>query len=104
MSAKQWEAATQPARDAGIRVVNLRIGFVLAREGGGLAKMLTPFRLGLGGVIGSGRQYMSWIALDDLVRAIQFTLGASALAGPRECDVRHSQSRIGSSQKRLAGF
>jgi uncharacterized protein len=79
---QKWEAATQPARDAGIRVVNLRIGFVLAREGGGLAKMLTPFRLGLGGVIGSGRQYMSWIALDDLVRAIQFTLGASALMGP----------------------
>jgi hypothetical protein len=79
---KDWEAATQPARDAGIRVVNLRIGFVLAREGGGLAKMLTPFRLGLGGVIGSGRQYMSWIALEDLLRAIQFALGASALMGP----------------------
>ncbi len=79
---QQWEAATQPARDAGIRVVNLRIGFVLAREGGGLAKMLTPFRLGLGGVIGSGRQYMSWIALDDLARAIQFTLSTAALAGP----------------------
>ena len=74
---QQWEAATQPARDAGIRVVNLRIGFVLAREGGGLAKMLTPFRLGLGGVIGSGRQYMSWIALDDLVRTIQFLLTPS---------------------------
>ncbi len=71
---KQWEAATRPAREAGIRVVNLRNGFVLAREGGGLAKMLTPFRLGLGGVIGSGRQYMSWIVLDDLVRTIQFLL------------------------------
>src|SRR4051812_18233755 len=57
---KQWEAAAQPARDAGIRVVNLRIGFVLAKEGGGVAKMLTPFKLGLGGVIGSGKQYMSW--------------------------------------------
>lgn len=80
---KQWEAATQPARDAGIRVVNLRIGFVLAREGGGLAKMLTPFRLGLGGIIGSGRQYMSWIALDDLVRTIQFTFsGGASLSGP----------------------
>jgi hypothetical protein len=79
---QQWEAATQPARDAGIRVVNLRIAFVLAREGGGLAKMLTPFSLGLGGVIGSGRQYMSWIALDDLVRAIQFALSATALSGP----------------------
>jgi uncharacterized protein (TIGR01777 family) len=79
---QQWEAATVPARDADIRVVNLRIGFVLSKEGGGLAKMLMPFRLGLGGVIGSGNQYMSWIALDDLVRVIQFTLSAAALAGP----------------------
>src|SRR5215216_3640581 len=79
---QQWEAATIPARDADIRVVNLRIGFVLSKEGGGLAKMLTPFRLSLGGVIGSGNQYMSWIALDDLVRVIQFTLSAAALAGP----------------------
>lgn len=79
---QQWEAATKPARDADIRVVNLRTGFVLSQGGGGLAKMLTPFRLGLGGVIGSGRQYMSWIALDDLVRAIQFTLTAAALSGP----------------------
>ena len=79
---QQWEAATKPASDAGIRVVNLRIGFVLARDGGGLAKMLTPFKLGLGGVIGSGRQYMSWIALDDLVRAVQFTLSTADLQGP----------------------
>lgn len=79
---QQWEAATVPARDADIRVVNLRIGFVLSKDGGGLAKMLTPFRLGLGGVIGSGNQYMSWIALEDLVRVIQFTLSAAALAGP----------------------
>jgi uncharacterized protein (TIGR01777 family) len=79
---QQWEAATVPARDADIRVVNLRIGFVLSKNGGGLAKMLTPFRLGLGGVIGSGNQYMSWIALDDLVRVIQFTLSAAAIAGP----------------------
>lgn len=79
---KQWEAATKPARDAGIRVVNVRIGFVLAREGGGLAKMLTPFSLGLGGVIASGRQYMSWIAIDDMIRVIQFTLSTTALAGP----------------------
>jgi uncharacterized protein len=79
---RQWEAATHPARDADIRVVNLRIGFVLSKGGGGLAKMLTPFRLGLGGVIGNGGQYMSWIALDDLVRAIQFAVSAAALAGP----------------------
>jgi uncharacterized protein len=79
---QRWEAATVPARDADIRVVNLRIGFVLSKDGGGLAKMLTPFRLGLGGVIGSGNQYISWIALDDLVRVIQFILSAAALAGP----------------------
>ncbi len=79
---QQWEAATKSARDAGIRVVNLRIGFVLASDGGGLAKMLTPFKLGVGGVIGSGRQYMSWIVLDDLVRVIQFVLSPTALAGP----------------------
>ena len=79
---QQWEAATHPARDADIRVVNLRIGVVLSRKGGALAQMLTPFRLGLGGVIGSGQQYISWIALDDLVRVIQFTLHAAALCGP----------------------
>jgi uncharacterized protein (TIGR01777 family) len=79
---QQWEAATHPARDADIRVVNLRIGVVLSRDGGALAQMLTPFRLGVGGVLGSGRQYMSWIALDDLLRAIQFALSAHALAGP----------------------
>lgn len=79
---QQWEAATNPARDANIRVVNLRVGVVLAREGGALAKMLTPFRLGLGGILGSGRQYVSWIELGDLVRAIQFALSAAALVGP----------------------
>jgi uncharacterized protein (TIGR01777 family) len=86
---RQWEAATHPARDADIRVVNLRTGFVLAREGGGFAKMLTPFKLGLGGVVGSGRQYMSWIALEDLVRAIQFALSAAALNGPMNGTAPH---------------
>jgi uncharacterized protein (TIGR01777 family) len=79
---QQWEAATASAKAADIRVVNLRIGFVLCKDGGGLAKMLTPFRFGAGGVIGSGNQYMSWISLDDLVRVIQFTLTAAALVGP----------------------
>jgi uncharacterized protein (TIGR01777 family) len=79
---QQWEAATQPARDANIRVVNLRIGVVLDRNGGALASMQRPFRLGLGGVIGSGRQYFSWVKLRDLVRIIQFTLNASAVSGP----------------------
>jgi len=79
---QQWEAATHPARDADIRVVNLRTGVVLSTRGGALAQMLMPFRLGVGGVIGSGQQYISWIALDDLVRVIQFTLHAAALCGP----------------------
>ncbi len=77
-----WEAATAPARDAGIRVVNLRIGVVLSDQGGALAKMLTPFRLGLGGRIGSGKQYMSWIALPDLVGAIRHAIHTEAVSGP----------------------
>jgi len=79
---QEWEAATKSARDADIRVVNLRIGVVLDRKGGALKSMLTPFKLGVGGVIGSGRQYFSWITLGDLVRVIQFTLSAAALSGP----------------------
>lgn len=79
---RDWEAATAPARDAGIRVVNLRLGVVLSREGGALAKMLMPFKLGLGGVLGSGRQYLSWIARDDLVAAIQYALEDKGMAGP----------------------
>ena len=78
----QWEAATQPASEAGIRVVNYRIGIVLAAEGGALAKMLTPFKLGLGGRIGSGRQFMSWISREDLVNAMEFLIRADSVAGP----------------------
>lgn len=79
---RDWEAATESARESGIRVVQLRIGVVLSRHGGALAKMLTPFKLGLGGVIGSGEQYMSWIEIDDLIRAIEFSLATSSLQGP----------------------
>jgi uncharacterized protein (TIGR01777 family) len=78
----QWEAATRPASDAGIRVVHGRMGVVLSGTGGALAKMLPPFRLGLGGVMGSGRQYMSWIAIDDVVGAIQHLLLAETVVGP----------------------
>jgi uncharacterized protein len=67
---REWEAATQPATNAGIRTVNLRIGIVLSRNGGALKQMLLPFRLGLGGKIGSGRQWWSWIHIDDLVGAV----------------------------------
>lgn len=80
--AKAWEAAAQPAVEAGIRVVHPRIGIVLSARGGALAQMLPPFRLGLGGVIGSGRQHMSWIALDDVVAALEHLAFGSALSGP----------------------
>jgi uncharacterized protein len=79
---REWEEATQPARDAGIRVVKLRLGVVLSPGGGALAQMLTPFKLGVGGAIGSGRQYFSWITLDDLVSAIGFALRTAAMTGP----------------------
>jgi uncharacterized protein (TIGR01777 family) len=78
----EWEEATQAARDAGIRVVNLRIGVVLSPKGGALQKMLTPFKLGGGGVVGNGRQWMSWIALDDLPRIVQHCLQTESLSGP----------------------
>ena len=77
-----WEAAADPARQAGIRVVSLRIGVVLSPKGGALAKLLTPFQLGLGGVVGDGRQYWSWIALDDVIGAMDRALMHQALAGP----------------------
>ena len=77
-----WEAAADPARDAGIRVVHLRIGVVLSDQGGALAKMLTPFRLGMGGRVGSGQQYMSWIALPDLVGVIRHAIFHDSLSGP----------------------
>jgi uncharacterized protein (TIGR01777 family) len=79
---KEWEAAAGPASDAGIRVVQLRFGIVLAREGGALARMLTPFKLGVGGPLGSGRQWMSWIAIDDAVGSILTVLTNEAARGP----------------------
>jgi uncharacterized protein (TIGR01777 family) len=79
---RAWEAATEPARQAGLRIVQSRFGVVLSPAGGALTKMLAPFRLGLGGVLGSGRQYMSWIALDDAVGAIQHAIVTDALQGP----------------------
>lgn len=78
----QWEASCQPARDAGIRTANTRIGVVLSPKGGALAQMLLPFKLGAGGTIGSGRQYMSWIALDDLARGLQTVVETPELSGP----------------------
>lgn len=79
---RQWEAAAEPARQAGIRVVNPRIGVVLTPDGAALKKMLTPFRLGLGGVAGSGKQYWSSISIHDVVAGLHFILRTDSLAGP----------------------
>ena len=79
---RQWEAATEPAAAAGIRVVNLRFGVILASAGGALPRLLTPFRLGGGGTLGSGKQFMSWVALDDVVGSILHALTTEALRGP----------------------
>jgi uncharacterized protein (TIGR01777 family) len=79
---REWEQAAEPARDAGIRVVYARFGVILSPKGGALAKMLPPFQLGAGGKIGSGRQWMSWIALDDVVGAIRFAIFTDFLTGP----------------------
>ena len=76
-----WEAATEPARERGIRVVTLRTGIVLSPAGGALAKMLTPFQLGVGGVIGSGQQYMSWVALDDVLGIVVHSLTNKRVSG-----------------------
>lgn len=79
---RQWEAAAQPAGDAGIRVVNLRFGVVLGPGEGALGKLLPLFRFGLGGRLGSGRQWMSWVALADAVAAILFAMDTATLSGP----------------------
>lgn len=79
---REWEDATAPAKESGIRTVNLRIGIVLSRKGGALGKMLTPFKLGIGGRVGSGEQFMSWIALDDVVGVIEHALTNETLSGP----------------------
>jgi uncharacterized protein (TIGR01777 family) len=78
---RHWEAAAQPAVDAGIRVVHARFGVVLGPTGGALAKMLPLFRLGLGGHLGSGRQWMSWISTEDVVAGILFAIDTAGLTG-----------------------
>ena len=79
---REWEAATEAAAAKGIRVVHARLGVVLGKDGGALARMRTPFKLGVGGIIGSGAQYMSWITLDDTAAAIAHLLSTDAAAGP----------------------
>lgn len=79
---REWETATEPAVQAGVRTVTLRFGPILAREGGMLAKLLTPFKMGMGGKVGSGKQYISWVAIDDVVNAIKLALNDASLRGP----------------------
>jgi uncharacterized protein len=79
---KDWEAATEPARDAGTRVVLARTGVVLASSGGALRRLRPVFSVGLGARLGSGRQYMAWISLEDQVRALQFVISDRRLSGP----------------------
>jgi uncharacterized protein (TIGR01777 family) len=79
---REWEAATRPAVDAGIRMVQMRTGVVLSPTGGALGKMLTPFKMGVGGKIGNGRQWMSWIDVQDMVGAIHHILKSDLVQGP----------------------
>jgi uncharacterized protein (TIGR01777 family) len=79
---ERWEASTAAAADAGVRVVTLRSGVVLSAEGGALGKVLPMFKLGVGGKLGSGRQWMPWIALSDELRAIQFLMINDEVSGP----------------------
>lgn len=77
-----WEAELEPAREAGVRVAVARLGVVLDKQGGVLAKMLVPFKLGVGGAIGSGKQGLPWVSLHDVVRALRFLLVHPELRGP----------------------
>jgi uncharacterized protein (TIGR01777 family) len=79
---REWEEACQPLARAGVRVANLRFGMILSSSGGALAKMLLPFRMGAGGRLGSGAQWMSWIALDDVVGAVEHVLSKTEIRGP----------------------
>ena len=87
--AQQWEQVENEAGALGIRVVNLRIGVVLSKNGGALAKMLLPFELGAGGEIGDGKQYLSWVDIDDVVGAIYHALTNTAIAGPLNAVAPH---------------
>jgi uncharacterized protein (TIGR01777 family) len=79
---REWEGATRAAADAGVRVAMLRTGLVLSPKGGALERLLLPFRMGVGGPIGSGRQWMSWISLHDHVRAVAYAMETETLSGP----------------------
>lgn len=78
---KKWEDATQPAEESGVRTIRLRTGIILNSKGGALSKMLTPFKLGGGGILGNGEQFMSWISLDDEVSAIRYLIENPSVSG-----------------------
>jgi hypothetical protein len=82
---REWEGATLPASESGVRVVRLRLGAVLSPQGGALARMLAPFRMGLGGRLGPGTQYMSWVSLEDVIGTIYHALFTLKLDGPVNC-------------------
>jgi uncharacterized protein (TIGR01777 family) len=88
---RDWEAATQPAEEAGIRVVHARTGLVIARKGGAFGRLLPLIRLGVGGPIGSGRQWWSWITLADEVRALLFLLSHEGVSGPVNVTAPHPE-------------
>lgn len=92
--ARDWETATAPAVDAGVRVANLRFGVVLAKAGGALAKMLPAFRLGLGGAIGRGAQYFPWITLEDALGAILHVRNTASLSGPVNITAPHPVTQL----------
>lgn len=77
----EWERSTSPAEEKGIRVVKTRLGIILDKKGGALAKMLPPFRMGIGGKVGTGKQWMSWIALDDVITGLQFVIEKESVTG-----------------------
>jgi uncharacterized protein len=79
---REWEGATEPAAKAGVRTVQMRFGLVLSPSGGALQKMLLPFRMGVGGNMGNGRQWWSWVDIDDLVGAVQHVIKTETLQGP----------------------
>jgi uncharacterized protein (TIGR01777 family) len=89
-----WETAADPARQAGIRVVHPRFGMILSPAGGALAKLLLPFRLGLGGPFGDGRQWISWITIHDVVSAIEYALATESLSGPVNFTAPHPLRNI----------
>ena len=105
---QEWEAESYKASAEKIRVVNLRIGIVLGRDGGALGKMLTPFKLGVGGPIGKGNQWMSWIHIDDVIGLVMFSVRNAGLLGgvnataPEPVTNRDFSSKLGHALHRPA--